>query len=69
MPVVFVDARNTSRTCPECGHGEKANRKSQAEFACLHCGFSDNADRTAARNIWDSANVKWLDLEIIRQQL
>jgi putative transposase len=51
VPVVAVDPRNTSRTCSECGHCEKANRKSQAEFRCLHCGFSMNADENAARNI------------------
>jgi IS605 OrfB family transposase len=62
VPVVFVDARNTSRTCSACGHCEKANRKSQAEFACQHCGFSENADLNAARNVRDRANVKWLDL-------
>jgi IS605 OrfB family transposase len=62
VPVVFVDARNTSRTCSACGHCEKGNRKSQAEFACLHCGFSENADLNAARNVRDRANVKWLDL-------
>jgi len=62
VPVVVVDARQTSRTCSACGHCEKANRKSQAEFACQHCGSSENADRNAARNVRDRANVKWLDL-------
>jgi IS605 OrfB family transposase len=62
IPVVFVDARNTSRTCSACGHCEKANRKSQAEFACKHCGFSENADRNAARNVRDRAVVKRPDL-------
>jgi IS605 OrfB family transposase len=62
IPVVFVDARNTSRTCSACGHCEKGNRKSQAEFACKHCGFSDNADRNAARNVRDRAVVKRPDL-------
>jgi IS605 OrfB family transposase len=62
VPVVFVDARGTSRTCSACGHCEKANRKSQAEFACLHCGFSENADRNAARNVRDRAVVKRPDL-------
>jgi IS605 OrfB family transposase len=57
IPVVFVDARNTSRTCNECGHCEKGNRKSQSEFACKHCGFSENADRNAARNVRDRAAV------------
>ncbi len=46
-----VDPRNTSRTCAQCGHCEKANRKSQAEFVCKSCGHTDNADRNAAINI------------------
>ena len=62
VPVVFVDARNTSRTCSACGHCEKANRKSRGEFACKHCGYSENADRNAARNVRDRAVVKRPDL-------
>ena len=49
--VIAVDPRNTSRTCSQCGHCEKANRKSQAEFCCLHCGYSRLADFNAARNL------------------
>jgi IS605 OrfB family transposase len=48
VPVVAVDPRNSSRTCSQCGCCEKANRKSQAEFTCKHCGFSCNADHNAA---------------------
>lgn len=51
VPVVKVDPRDTSRTCHACGHREKANRKSQAEFVCKACGHKDSADRNAARNI------------------
>jgi IS605 OrfB family transposase len=51
VPVVIVDAHNTSRTCPQCGHCEKANRKNQAEFVCRHCGYSNNADVVGALNI------------------
>ena len=51
IPVAFVDPRNTSRTCSKCGHCEKANRKSQAKFLCLQCGFETNADSNAAVNI------------------
>jgi IS605 OrfB family transposase len=51
IPIVQVDPSNTSKTCSVCGHCEKANRKSQAEFLCKHCGFSANADWNAARNI------------------
>lgn len=58
IPVILVDPRNTSRTCHVCGHCEKANRKSQAEFECRHCGSSANADFNAARNIRAKALVK-----------
>lgn len=58
IPIVMVNPRNTSRTCSACGHCEKANRKSQAEFLCKHCGFSANADWNAARNIRALANSK-----------
>jgi IS605 OrfB family transposase len=47
----LVDPRNTSRTCSTCGHCEKANRRSQAEFLCQRCGFTVNADYNAAINI------------------
>jgi len=58
--VVKVDPRNTSRTCSECNHCEKLNRKSQAVFKCRSCGFSMNADLNAARNIAARAFVNRL---------
>jgi len=51
LVVETVDPRNTSRTCPECGHVSKSNRKTQSEFRCQVCGHSCNADLNAARNI------------------
>lgn len=51
IPVVLVDPRNTSRTCPCCGHIDKANRKTQDKFSCVSCGFSGRADHIAAGNI------------------
>ena len=51
IPVVMIDPRNTSRECSECGHIEKANRKSQAEFVCKNCGYIENADFNAAKVI------------------
>ena len=57
VPVVLVDPRNTSRACPACGHCEKANRKSQSEFLCKHCGYSSHADFNAALNIRAGALV------------
>jgi putative transposase len=46
-----IDPRNTSRTCPSCGHCAKANRKSQAIFCCVECGLTMNADIVGAINI------------------
>jgi IS605 OrfB family transposase len=57
VPVHFVDPRNTSRTCPSCGHIAKANRKTQASFVCTSCGFAGPADVIAARNISGRAVV------------
>ncbi len=51
VPVERVDPRYTSRTCSQCGHCEKANRKSQSEFVCKHCQYCANADVNAAINI------------------
>lgn len=49
--VVAIPAHYTSQTCPTCGSVSKDNRKSQAKFACVECGFSGNADLVAANNI------------------
>ena len=51
VPVVLIDPRNTSRTCPVCGCVDKANRRTQVLFSCVSCGFSAPADTAAARNI------------------
>ena len=51
IPVVPVDPRNTSRTCPECGFVSKANRVSQSQFLCGQCGNAGLADYFAAINI------------------
>ncbi|WP_329327738.1 transposase [Streptomyces mirabilis] len=59
VPVVHVDPAYTSRTCAECGHVDKANRVSQAWFACRNCGFVDHADRNSSRNIRDRARELW----------
>jgi len=57
IPVTFVNPRNTSRTCSECGHISKSNRKSQSEFVCQCCGFSCHADLNGAINISQRAIV------------
>ncbi len=57
VKLFFVDPRNTSRACSECGHCERANRKSQAEFVCRSCGHAAPADVNAAVNIAARAAV------------
>ena len=49
--VTAVNPRNTSRTCPSCGHIDKANRKTQDSFLCTSCGIVGRADYFAAINI------------------
>lgn len=51
VPVVYVDPRNTSRECAECGHIDKRNRPNQSTFRCVACEHAANADTNAARVI------------------
>ena len=46
-----INPKNTSRTCPKCGHVSKDNRSTQAHFCCTNCGYTANADENAAGNI------------------
>ena len=46
----YVNPKYTSRTCPMCGHMDKRNREGTV-FKCIKCGFEDNADINAAKNI------------------
>ena len=54
---VKVDPAYTSQTCSRCGHVSKANRPSQAVFACQACGWALNADHNAAINILVGAGL------------
>lgn len=49
--LIAVPPENTSRTCPRCGHVSADNRRTQAMFECVECGFQDNADVVGAINI------------------
>ena len=46
----YVNPKYTSRTCPVCGHIDKRNREGTV-FKCVKCGFEDNADINASKNI------------------
>ncbi len=60
VPVYFVNPKYTSQECSKCGHTEKANRKSQSEFVCINCHYTDNADFHASKNIRSRAFVNTL---------
>ena len=51
LDYIEVPAAYTSQACSRCGCIDKENRKSQSRFSCVGCGFTDNADLNAARNI------------------
>lgn len=57
--LISVPPRNTSRTCPACGHTAKENRKTQAQFRCLDCGFEEHADLVGAINILRAGHARF----------
>ena len=56
--LIKVDPRNTSRTCPQCGLVSAENRKTQASFACVACGYRANADLVGAINVLRAGRVR-----------
>lgn len=49
--VLAVNPKHTSQTCPSCTHVSADNRKTQASFSCVKCGYSEYADLVASINI------------------
>lgn len=61
----YVNPKYTSRTCPMCGHIDKRNREGTV-FKCVNCGFEDNADINAAKNILNRFHQeKPLEVDIV----
>jgi len=56
--VIAVDPRNTSRTCPECGHVSAENRPTQEKFHCVSRGHSAHADTVGALNVLRAGLVR-----------
>ena len=40
-----------SQRCNKCKHVDPLNRESQERFECKNCGYTENADINAAKNI------------------
>lgn len=49
--VVAVPPGNTSRRCPACRQVSADNRRTRARFACVACGFEEDADVVGAMNV------------------
>ena len=49
--LIAVPPQNTSRMCPVCDYVSADNRLTQATFACVECGFEENADVVGAINV------------------
>ena len=49
--LILVSPQYTSQCCPACGHTAKVNRTTQALFACVQCGYTENADVVGAMNV------------------
>jgi putative transposase len=56
--LVTVPPQGTSRTCPCCGHASADNRRTQARFRCVACGFEENADVVGAINILRAGHAR-----------
>ena len=50
--LVYINPAYTSQTCSACGHVDKGNRVTQAEFICQACGLIEHADVNAAKDIF-----------------
>jgi len=50
-----IDRAYNSQRCSACGHTSQDNRRSTLDFACVSCGYTNHADKNAARN--NSARV------------
>lgn len=59
IPVVLVPPDHTSQRCPRCGTIDRYNRRSQALFRCVACGYQDNADFVASINLRELALGGW----------
>ena len=57
--LVVVPPRNTSRTCRCCSHVSADNRQTQARFACVECGFEENADLVGAINVLRAGHARF----------
>jgi putative transposase len=49
--LIAAPPHHTSSTCPLCRHVAAENRRTQAQFKCVNCGYEQNADVVGAMNV------------------
>jgi putative transposase len=59
--LVLVPPHHTSQECPCCHLISPDNRKTQAQFLCLKCGFEENADYVSSVNVLSRGMKKLRD--------
>ena len=67
IAVSTVQASYTSKMCPMCGCIEDENRPNQETFECIECGYKDNADFNASKNIRNRVLVTVLRESLLKQ--
>ena len=67
IAVSTVQPSYTSKMCPICGCIEDENRPNQETFECVECGYKDNADFNAAKNIRNRVLVTVLQESLLKQ--
>ena len=53
-----INPYHTSQICSKCGHWEEGQRDAQDHFKCKACGYEDNADFNASKNIAKSLDFR-----------
>ena len=67
IAVSTVHSSYTSKMCPNCGCIDDGNRPSQETFQCVECGYKDNADFNAAKNIRNRVLTTVLRDKLLKQ--
>ena len=67
IAVSTIHASYTSKMCPICGCIDDRNRPNQETFECIECGYKDNADFNAAKNIRNRVLVTVLRDKLLKQ--
>lgn len=67
ITVIKINPEYTSQRCSKCGYISRENRKTQAEFRCTECGFEENADYNAAKNISTLGIERLIQEQLVKQ--